>query len=140
MRIATLHREPTTDVGTFGILTTIDGLQLYSLEPPWRDNARGLSCIPPGEYECSWHQSPRFGAVYRLGGTAPREEILIHPGNWAGDVRKGYVSDSEGCILLGLGRGILAAQLAITRSKPAVRALVDHFQREPFALRIEAGA
>lgn len=136
MRTATLQRLQTSDAGTFGELSTPDGLDLVTLEPPWRDNARGRSCLPPGDYECRWHESPTFGWVYKLQGTAPRTEVLIHAGNWAGDKSLRYKSDSQGCILLGIQRATLDHQPAVTMSRAAVTRLVDHFQREPFLLRI----
>ena len=70
---AILQRTQTSDQGTLGTLTS-GAFRCYVLEPPWRDNARGLSCLPPGAYPCIWHHSPRFGWVYKLQNTAPRAE------------------------------------------------------------------
>jgi len=45
-------RDPTlsNDTGTFGELL-IDGKHFaYTCEQPWRDNAKGSSCIPVGDY------------------------------------------------------------------------------------------
>lgn len=136
MRIATLQRLETDDTGTFGHLTSDGGLDLITLEPPWRNNAKGCSCLPAGDYECRWHDSPHFGWVYKLQETAPRSEVLIHAGNWAGDKALKFKSDSQGCILLGLHRAVLDHQPAVTMSRAAVARLVEHFQREPFLLRI----
>ncbi|HEU4589365.1 MAG TPA: DUF5675 family protein [Steroidobacteraceae bacterium] len=137
MRSATLQRIETSDAGTFGVLTTAEGFKASSLECPWRNNARRVSCIPAGSYVCRWHESPRFGGVYRLDGTAPREEILIHPGNWAGDAEQRYRTNSQGCILLGESRGTLAHQLAIIASRPTIDAFAQHMARETFLLHIE---
>lgn len=118
-------REETGDQGTFGF-ATVGTERLHTIELPWRDNARGMSCIPPGLYNAVPVRSPRFGKVlYRLDDkqTAPRSAILIHAGNWAGDRDKGWFSNFDGCIGLGRGRGILTparpnskAQEAITSS------------------------
>lgn len=135
-----LQRTSTNDQGTLGELHLPDGRILATLEPPWRDNARGASCLPPGVYPCAWHQSPRFGGVYRLGDTAPRHEVLIHVGNYAGDRALGYRSDSQGCVLVGLSAGTLLGprgpQLAVLASRAAVEALAEALQRAPWTLEI----
>lgn len=102
---------------------------LFSLEPPWLGNAPGKSCIPPGDYACVRRRSPRYGETYWLQGTEPRSFILIHPGN--------LVRHTRGCILLGARTGWLGGERAVLTSRKAVRALEDHFGREPFTLRIE---
>lgn len=141
MTTAILQRIRTGDQGTLGELTA-GAFRCSTLEPPWRDNARGVSCLPPGTFPAVWHQSPRFGWVYKLLNTAPRAEVLIHPGNYAGDRLKGYRTDSQGCILPGMSVGTLlgplGAQLAVLDSRGAVDALVAHFRREPFTLEIRA--
>lgn len=135
MHQATLQRVSTGDDGTFGVIE-LPGQTLETLECPWRDNAFGVSCIPPGVYLCQWHNSPRFGWVYRLAGTAPRTQILIHRGNWAGDTALGRKSDSRGCILLGLDRAPLDGQPAILKSRAGVDAFRDCFGRQDVELAI----
>jgi hypothetical protein len=137
MRTATLTRIDSSPLGTFGWFRDRD-LQFRSLELPWHDNAPRISCIPPGTYLCRWHQSPSKGWVYRLDGTAPRSEILIHVGNWAGDVDHGFRTDSNGCILLGLTRGVIEGQMGIGRSRAALQQLADHFAQQDFELTITA--
>lgn len=136
MRTATLRRVSTSDQGTLGELSSPEGLLLWVIELPWRDNALGKSCIPPGVYPCRWHNSPRFGWVYKLFGTEPRTEILIHVGNWAGDESLKFRSNSNGCLLPGVGRAKLDEQLAVTMSRSAVARIADHFARAPFTLTI----
>ena len=65
-----------------------------TLELPWRENKRKISCIPSGEYRVLVHQSPRFGWSLWLRDVPERSEILIHRGN--------YTTDTLGCILPGL--------------------------------------
>lgn len=98
MRAVTLQREPGTDAGTFGTLTLKDGLTLRTVELPWRGNATGRSCIPPGTYRCEIVNSPRFGKVYGVRDVAGRQNILLHAANFGGDVDKGFQSDLLGCI------------------------------------------
>ena len=70
----------------------------FTLENEWLDNQIGISCIPTGTYSLSSKDYGRFYERYFmpipiLGGTEPRTEILIHPGNTADDTR--------GCVLVG---------------------------------------
>lgn len=95
MKILTIKRvsRPNPD-GTFGVIFVEDEPPFaLTLERSWRDNRRGESCIPVGEYRC-------IRSVYNAGGYAtfevicpPRELIKFHLGN--------LDDDSHGCILLG---------------------------------------
>lgn len=142
MRRLILTRIETSDQGTLGILTDEDyGKICYTLEPPWRDNAKGLSCVRLGEYECKLFSSKRFGRVYILQeveGDDGREAVLIHSGNLAGDVTKGYMTHSQGCILVGSKVGILEGQRAVLASKPALSKLMRELNEEAFILKIDA--
>ena len=68
-------------------------LQCFTLELPWRNNARGRSCIPAGTYQASLYDSPRHGIVVLLDDVPGRSMIEIHAGN--------YTTQIEGCILVG---------------------------------------
>lgn len=141
LKKVTITRLLTDDDGTFGVLTT-PGFTCKTLELPWRNNMRGISCIPPGTYECEIVNSPRFGKVYTVNNVPSRSLIRFHGGNFGGDTSKGYVSHIEGCILLGKGFGVLTNKLgkrqrALLVSAPTVRAFSEHLKREPFILTIE---
>ena len=137
MRQAVLRRLQHSDHGTFGVLRTPLGFTACTAELPWRDNASGISCIPPGVYDVAWTFSPRFRRMmYVVEGTAPREGIRFHAGNLAGDVSKGWTTHFQGCIGLGLRFGILKGQRAILSSAPAVLAFEQHMEHEPFRLEI----
>jgi len=64
-----------------------------SLELPWLENKRRISCIPEGSYKAKKHISPRFGQSLWLQDVPNRSEILIHRGN--------FYTDILGCILIG---------------------------------------
>lgn len=134
----TLQREPGTDEGTFGRLTG-QGLDLHSLELPWRDNEKSRSCIPTGLYRCRLTHSTRFKRdLYEVTAVPGRGNILIHNGNTAGDTKKGHTSDVEGCILLGLRRGALNGQRAVLDSKKALQIFMDSMKGREFMLDIQA--
>lgn len=81
---------------TFGALD-IGPVQLFTLEEPWRNNERGVSCIPPGVYPLRNITRPSGKPAIAVVNVPGRDNILIHPGN--------TVRDTEGCILPGLEYG-----------------------------------
>ena len=70
-----------------------------TLENPWLDNQRNISCIPEGEYKVRLRlarESASRDYLHLLVQDVPnRDWILFHRGNTAKDTR--------GCILVGLG-------------------------------------
>lgn len=128
-------RTNTSNQGTTGTLVT-NGFQCFTLELPWRENKPNISCIPSGEYIIQIRQSPRFGKIYWVTKVKNRGYILIHSGNYAGDVNKGYKSHVEGCLLLGSKFGILETQLAILNSRVTLRKFMNHMQYKTFNLNI----
>jgi Family of unknown function (DUF5675) len=132
-----LVRTRHTDQGMMGVLILPDGVFCNTLELPWRDNRPKRSCIPLGEYDVKIRQSPRFGRIYEVQNVPDRSYILIHSGNLAGDVEKGYVSHVEGCILLGKYFGPLEGQLAVLASRPTVREFMETTGGQAFRLLVE---
>lgn len=97
-----LLRYNKSDQGSLGMFFIPDSdFDCYMLELPWRNNMPNFSCIPVGRYLCKPYRSPRFGMVYMVTGVEGRSYILFHAGNWAGDSKKGYHTNSHGCILPG---------------------------------------
>lgn len=132
---ANLYRLARSDQGTQGILNFHE-YHVHTLELPWRDNQANISCIPRGEYECTARVSPKFGLVYWVKDVLGRNYILIHPGNWAGDVEKKYKTHTNGCILLGLDQGTLQGQIAVLNSRLAVTKFMREFDKQDFTLKI----
>lgn len=124
-----LARGPGSDQGTVGTLLIAGNAWCLTLELPWRDNAAGASCIPPGTYRMLWTMSPRLRRrTYEVIGVEGRAGIRVHEGNLAGDVAKGYVTHSLGCPLVGARMGVLSppehmSQLAVLVSLATLRGL-----------------
>jgi len=95
--------------GTYGFLSVESGPPRFvTLELPWLDNQKQISCIPKGTYKIIRHNSPKFGKVWKVENVPGRSEILIHTGN--------FLADIQGCILLGKGlipTGITNSRLAV---------------------------
>lgn len=65
----------------------------YTLELPWKDNKRRVSCVPTGKYKCEPYSSRKYPKVTELQEVPGRDKILIHAGNFA--------KHTNGCILVG---------------------------------------
>lgn len=138
--VASLRRSPSTDEGTFGVLS-FGGQAVRTLELPWRDNRPQRSCIPAGSYPCRIVQSPRFGRCYGVFSVPGRSAILIHPANLAGDVELGWTSQLHGCIAPCLKAGAMRntagrMQAAGLVSRPAVLQLESWAAGRPFTLEV----
>jgi hypothetical protein len=135
MKKVFLWRLKRHDQGTEGFLFT-DNFSCHTLELPWRDNQRSISCIPAGTYEVKIRVSPRYGEIYWVTEVENRTYILIHSGNYAGDTKKGYKTHVNGCILLGKKMGFLGEQRAILNSRITVRKFMNHMKMDKFEMTI----
>jgi len=101
------------------------------LEPPWKNNASNISCIPSGEYVCNFMRrssSGKYRNVYHIREVGGRFGILIHNGN--------IVTHTRGCLIIGKRKGWLARRRAVLNSKTALGELVDITGEMPFKLII----
>lgn len=90
IKISRVYHRPD---GMFGVLA-IDYLPIcVTLERPWKDNARSISCIPAGAYLAKRVLSPKFGNTFEITDVAGRSHILFHKGN--------IIDDTHGCVILG---------------------------------------
>jgi|TARA_R110002020_G_scaffold110222_6_gene254638 hypothetical protein len=94
-----LIRDTFTDESTIGELFLNGERMCDTLELPYRDNQRSISCIPAGEYKVRLRY-PRESATrdylhLLVQDVKDRSYILFHRGNSAKDTR--------GCILVGQG-------------------------------------
>ena len=136
MNTINLVRQYQGDSGVFGTIY-LNSEEFFSGELPWRDNAPDISHIPIGTYQCDFLLSPRFGInLYHIQNVPNRENCLIHMGNWCGDVKKGYRSDVEGCVILGNNMGILEGQEAVLNSVTALTQFNKLLNGESFMLAI----
>ncbi len=101
--------------GTNGTLFCSNTFLCFTIELPWENNKKSISCIPEGVYEVTTRYSEEFKHHLLLKGVQKRSLILIHPANDA-------LKELEGCIapvtyLSGLGKG--------TQSRPALQKLMS---------------
>ena len=138
MTYVNLFRIEQSVQGTLGILST-NNFYCYTLEPPWYNNIRQYSCIPQGLYNVIIRQSPKYGNIYWVTKVNKRSWILMHSGNYGGDIRKGYKTHTMGCLLLGKKKGFLGGQRAVLNSRITVRKFMRLMGNESFKLNIIGG-
>lgn len=119
--------------GVNGTLSTGGQRICDTIELPWRNNQRRISCIPEGRYKLRKRFTARFGHHCRVENVPGRDAILIHSFNNA-------LKESKGCIgpvtkQEGPGIG--------TSSRPALRKLMGclspYFdKKEPIFLIIKS--
>jgi hypothetical protein len=92
-------RDTFTEKSTIGELFLNGERMCDTLELPWKDNQRSISCIPEGVYKVRLRlarESATRDYLHLLVEDVPnRKWVLVHRGNSA--------KDSRGCILVGLG-------------------------------------
>lgn len=118
----TLTRFAYTPFGVFGEIY-VDGQQLFTVERPWLDNRRSVSCIPAGIYSCRPRRYAKGGYdAVEVCSVPDRTHILFHRGNRA--------HDSAGCILVTSRLGCLDGIWAGLASKQAFALFMEHYNRE----------
>ncbi len=90
--------------GTNGTLFCSNKFLCHTIELPWKENKRSISCIPEGKYKIVTRFSERHKNHLLIKGVSNRRLILFHPANNA-------LEELEGCIapithLSGLGKGV----------------------------------
>ena len=94
-----LIRDTWTETSTMGQLFLNGELFCDTLENPWKNNQRNISCIPKGKYDVDLRparQSATRDYLHLILKEVPnRDYILVHRGNKS--------SETRGCILVGKG-------------------------------------
>ena len=108
--------------GTNGKLECEGQLISYTIELPWKNNERRVSCIPEGEYFIEKRYSQKFKWHLLVLGVDNRSFILFHPANNA-------LKELNGCIapvtkLSGPGLGLLSRK-AFEKLKDQVYKALD---------------
>ena len=111
-----LIRDTFSDLSTLGELFLNGERMCDTLENPWLDNQKNISCIPAGIYDVRLRlarESATRDYLHLLIQDVPnRDWILFHRGN--------FPKDTSGCILVGLG----SQQNAVNNSVLAMDLLI----------------
>lgn len=134
LREAILERFEYDDLYTLGTLR-FEGLEFCTLELPWKDNERMVSCIPEGFYLVDIHVSKKLGTVLHILGVNGRSWIYIHSGN--------YTRQIHGCILVGSSHADIDKDgiMDVTSSRVSMDKLLEEFNKtgERIGLTITSG-
>lgn len=108
--------------GTNGTLYHNGRILCHTIELPWRNNQRQISCIPEGTYRLYRDLFPKHGDQLALHDVPGRDGILIHPANHA-------LHELRGCIApvtkhTGPGKGI-HSRVALDRIKTLVYPVLE---------------
>jgi len=102
----------------------------FSLELPWLDNQKYISCIPIGNYTCFKHVSPKFGPCLWIKEVNGRSEVLIHPAN--------YHTQLLGCIAIGkdLKHINTGKDIDVAQSRKAMAELLNQIEGNEIHIKI----
>jgi len=90
-----IQRLTSSEHCTYGIWINDDKPLFATLELPWKDNQKDISCIPAGTYKIMKQFSNHFQReVFLLYNVPNRNAVEIHIGN--------TVKDILGCIIVGM--------------------------------------
>lgn len=68
----------------------------YTLELPWKNNARQISCIPTGTYDVVPRYTQKYKNHFHVLNVPKRSYILLHSGN--------LPTQTRGCVICGLSK------------------------------------
>lgn len=89
--------------GTNGEVRCKGNLICFSIELPWLQNQRNVSCIPEGRYELTKQFHPKYGDHLRVMRVSGRDGILIHPASDAKKHLRGCIAPVSSLISPGKG-------------------------------------
>ncbi|WP_290796249.1 DUF5675 family protein [Flavihumibacter sp. UBA7668] len=100
------HYHP---LGTNGILWHENKILCYTIELPWLQNQRMVSCIPEGRYQLLERYSEKHQSHLMVKGVPDRTLILIHRANNAAKELKGCIAPVSDLTAPGMGKGSVRA-------------------------------
>lgn len=103
------------DTGTSGTLTIDGKQQCFTIELPWRENARGISCIPEGKYRLAKRTSTLHKQHLVVLNVESRTDILIHAANDALRELRGCIAPVTRLTRPGCGEQSRAALVALLK-------------------------
>lgn len=123
--ILNLVRDTFTDDEVLGKMYINHEFICHTIERPWKDNQKGISCVPEGVYPLKLRYSNvvkkssggKYTEGYEVTNVPNRTYIMLHPAN--------YSSQLGGCIAPGLERGNLHGKQAVLQSRDAFDKLMD---------------
>lgn len=147
----TVVRTKSKPTGTPGVLRLETGFSCDTLELPWHDNRRGISCTKPGtDHGRVWWSTRLKLPVLRFDDRDGRQDVEVHNGNFAADAADlngdgvPEITNVHGCTAVGRGYADIMrrdgrTQWGIKSSIPTLAALIAAL-RDPEVERPEVRA
>jgi hypothetical protein len=116
------------------------GWSCYTLENPWVNNERRVSCIPEGVYTLGMRDSPvvarttagEYTRGWEITNVPGRTFIMIHPGNWT--------HNTDGCVLVGRAISWDSRGFMVTQSRDTFRYFMKEMAcQQAHTLKIKTG-
>ena len=124
--------EVNQTIGNLYLLNDRGGMidSWFSLELPWLNNQKYISCIPIGDYTAYKHVSPKFGPCLWIKEVNGRSEVLIHPAN--------YHTQLLGCIAIGkdLKHINTGKDIDVAQSRKAMAELLNQIEGNEIHIKI----
>lgn len=134
-----LVRGPSSPQGTPGRLYA-PAYTFDTIEPGAECDDPTHPRIPRGTYLCKAIGTPKYPGHYVLQAVPGRSGIVIHSGNFAGCTEAGYISDTDGCIILGRAATLLnhkkQQQRAVVLSRSTLRGFFEMMGGRDFLLQV----
>ncbi|MDD5543883.1 MAG: DUF5675 family protein [Acidobacteriia bacterium] len=112
-----LKRISYTEHGTFGVLLLSEIPFAVTIELPWKDNAKNVSCIPMGIYRCCLTWRADGTRTFRVMNVPERDDILFHKAN--------TIADLKGCIGIAEEFGEMGGKPAVLSSGRGFREFME---------------
>ncbi len=121
-----LQRLPQNGQATYGVLLDGDTKIPFAvtLELPWVNNEKNISCIPYGHYNCKRITRPNGDITFKILDVKNRTDILFHIAN--------YTSELLGCIGIGEAFEILKDGEGIQYSSKGFREFMNKLKGEDY--------
>jgi len=125
-----ISRYISTEKQTIGngfLLSDVDNFIKYefkTLELPWKNNKKRISCIPVGDYRVKKRKSQKYGNHFNILDVDNRSYILIHNGN--------FNHQTKGCVLIGDDLAYINEDndIDVTNSKKTLKTLYSILPNE----------
>ncbi len=96
-------------------------MQLWTVERPWLNNRRYLSCIPEGDYPLRTFSGTRWAATIEVADVPHRSAILFHPANRPVEL--------AGCIAPGMDWAVESGGVPLVKSsRDAWKIVLEWFE------------
>ena len=115
-----------------------DELICHTIEKPWKQNQKGISCVPAGLYDLLPRVSPSAGETYYL--SNPKLNVTLNDESGRTYIQIDVAnkqSQLEGCIGVGVDFDVWDCEQVVTKSAETRDILMQILNKEKHTLEIK---